>query len=175
MAKSTVGKKGTSRSASADADKEKARGGDRLIADNRRARFEYDILESMEAGIVLTGTEIKSIRTGRVSLQQAFARVDAGEAWLYGLHIAPYAQGNIYNHEPTRPRKLLLHRDQIMSLQQTMKSGGLTIVPLRLYITRHRAKVLIGLAQGRKLHDKRRVIAQRDVDREMARAMRVRA
>jgi SsrA-binding protein len=172
MAAKTARKRKKATQASAS---DERRGGDRLVAENRRARFEYEILESMEAGIVLTGTEIKSIRTGRVSLQQAFARVDGREAWLHGMHIAPYAQGNIYNHDPTRPRKLLLHRDQILSLRQRVKSEGLTLVPLRLYITRHRAKVQVALVRGRKIYDKRQVIARRDADRDMARALHVRA
>lgn len=146
-------------------------GGDRLVSDNRRARFDYDILESLEAGLVLTGTEIKSLRAGRVSLQQSFARISGGEVWLHGMHIPPYAQGNIYNHEPTRPRKLLLHRQQIMALNQRVTSSGYTLIPLRLYITRHKAKVQLGLARGRKTFDKRQVLAKRDADLEMARAL----
>ena len=150
---------------------EKAAGGDRLISDNRRARFDYDILESLEVGIALTGTEIKSLRAGRVSLQQSFARISGGEVWLHGMHIPPYAQGNIYNHEPTRPRKLLLHRRQIMDLTRRVTSSGYTLIPLRLYITRHRAKLQLGLARGRKSFDKRQVLAKRDADLEMARAL----
>ena len=148
-----------------------AAGGDRLIADNRRARFNYDILESMEAGIALTGTEIKSIRSGRVTLAQSFARISNGEVWLHGMHVPPYAQGNIYNHEPTRPRKLLLHHGQIDDLNRRVTSSGLTLIPLRLYITRHRAKVQLGLARGRKSYDKRQVLAKRDADLDMARAL----
>ncbi|MYD36448.1 MAG: SsrA-binding protein SmpB [Dehalococcoidia bacterium] len=148
-----------------------AAGGDRLISDNRRARFDYDILESLEAGLVLTGTEIKSLRAGRVTLAHAFARISGGEVWLHGMHIPPYAQGNIYNHEPTRPRKLLLHRRQILALNQRVTSSGYTLIPLRLYITRHKAKVQLGLARGRKTFDKRQVIAKRDADLEMARAL----
>jgi SsrA-binding protein len=178
MAKGSVkqqqqGKKSAGKDAAKQGD---ARGGDKLVADNRRARHDYEVLESMEAGLVLTGTEIKSLRAGRASLQQAYARVEDGEVWLYGAHIPPYAQGNIYNHEPTRRRKLLLHREQVLALRQKVQSGGgLTLVPLRLYITRHRAKVQLALARGRKAYDKRQVIAQRDADREMARAVRVRA
>ena len=149
----------------------KAAGGDRLISDNRRARFDYDILENLEAGLVLTGTEIKSLRAGRVTLAHSFARVVNGEVWLHGMHIPPYAQGNIYNHEPTRPRKLLLHRRQILALTQRVTSSGYTLIPLRLYITRHKAKVQLGLARGRKTFDKRQVIAKRDADLEMARAL----
>lgn len=148
-----------------------AAGGDRLVSDNRRARFDYDILESLEAGIVLTGTEIKSIRSGRVTLAHSFARVTNGEVWIHGMHIPPYAQGNIYNHEPTRPRKLLLHRRQIMDLTRRVTSSGYTLIPLRLYITRHKAKLQLGLARGRKSFDKRQVLAKRDADLEMARAL----
>ncbi len=148
-----------------------AAGGDRLISENRRARFDYEILESLEAGIVLTGTEIKSVRAGRVSLQQSFARITGGEAWLHGMHIPPYAQGNIYNHDPTRPRKLLMHRRQTQDIKQRVDSRGYTLIPLRLYITRHRAKVQLGLARGRKVYDKRQVLAKRDADLEMARAL----
>ena len=147
---------------------------DRLVAQNRRARFDYEIIESVEAGIALTGTEIKSVRAGRVSLQEAFARIHEGEAWVHGMHIAPYAQGNIYNHEPTRPRKLLLRRAQIEALQREVKTASLTLVPLRMYITRHRAKLQIALARGKKRFDKRQAMARRDADRQMQRAMRVR-
>ena len=148
--------------------------GDRLVAQNRRARFDYEVIESLEAGIALTGTEIKSVRAGRVSLQEAFARIHEGEAWVHGMHIAPYEQGNIYNHEPARPRKLLLRKAQIDALQREVKTASLTLVPLRMYITRHRAKLQVALARGRKRFDKRQVVARRDADREMQRAMRVR-
>ena len=151
-----------------------AAGGDRLVSDNRRARFDYDILESLEAGIVLTGTEIKSIRSGRVTLAHSFARVTNGEVWIHGMHIPPYAQGNIYNHEPTRPRKLLLRRRQIMDLTRRVTSSGYTLIPLRLYITRHKAKIQLGLARGRKSFDKRQVLAKRDADLEMARTLAAR-
>ncbi|MBI4235761.1 MAG: SsrA-binding protein SmpB [Chloroflexi bacterium] len=148
---------------------------DHLIAVNRRARHDYEVLESLEAGLVLTGTEIKSLRAGRVSLQEAFAKPERGAVWLYGVHIPPYAQGNVYNHEPTRPRKLLLHRDQILVLTQKVEAKGLTLVPLRLYITRHRAKIELAVARGRKVYDKREAVARRDVEREMQRALQVRA
>ena len=166
MAKSKARRNGAKPAAA-----EKAAGGDRLVSDNRRARFNYDILESMEAGIVLTGTEIKSIRAGRVTLAHSFARVTDGEVWIHGMHIPPYAQGNIYNHEPTRPRKLLLRRRQIEDLSRRVTSSGYTLIPLRLYITRHRAKLQLGLARGRKSFDKRQVLAKRDADLEMARAL----
>lgn len=141
------------------------------IAVNRRALYEYDILERVEAGLVLTGTEIKSVRAGRVNLQEAFGRAEGGELWLYNAHIAHYAQGGIYNHDPTRPRKLLLHREELASLMGAVAQKGLTLIPLRLYIKNHWAKVELGLARGRRQYDKRRVIAQREAEREMRRAL----
>ena len=126
----------------------------------------------MEAGLVLTGTEIKSIRAGKANVRDAYARPEAGELWLVNAHVAHYAQGGIYNHEPTRPRKLLLHRDQLADLVGDVTQKGLTIVPLRLYIRNHVAKVELGLARGRRQYDKRKVIAHREADREMQRALR---
>lgn len=144
----------------------------RTIAVNRRARHEYTIEDTIEAGIVLTGTEIKSIRAGKVSLAEAYARVERGEAWLVGAHIAPWEGGNRLNHEPKRDRKLLLHRDEIDALLGRAKQKGLTIVPLRLFINaRGKAKLELGLARGKKLHDKRRDIAERDAQRDMERAL----
>ncbi len=146
--------------------------GEKTIALNRKARHEFHVEETFEAGIVLTGTEIKSIRAGHVSLQEAFARIDRGEAWLVGAHIAPYATGNRYNHEAKRTRKLLLHKDEIHELLGTTKSKGLTLVPLRLYIdNRSHAKLEIGLARGKQLHDRRRDIADRDAKRDIAREL----
>jgi SsrA-binding protein len=142
---------------------------DETIAVNRRARHEYAIEETLEAGIVLTGTEIKSIRAHRVNLAEAYARIERGEAWLVGAHIATYAQGNRWNHEPTRTRKLLLHRDQIAELIGLTNQKGLTLVPLRLYIRAGNAKLEIGVARGKKAHDKRRTIAERDMRRELQR------
>jgi SsrA-binding protein len=142
---------------------------DKTVAVNRRARFEYAIEETLEAGIVLTGTEIKSIRAGRANLAEAYARIERGEAWLIGAHIAPYEQGNRNNHEPTRTRKLLLHRDQIAELAGRTQAKGFTLVPLKLYIRDGMAKLELGIARGRKAHDKRRVIAERDVRRELLR------
>ncbi len=142
---------------------------DETIAVNRRARHEYAIEETLEAGIVLTGTEIKSVRAHRVNLAEAYARIDHGEAWLVGAHIATYAQGNRWNHEPTRTRKLLLHRDQIAELVGLTNQKGLTIVPLRLYIRGGNAKLEIAVARGKKTHDKRRTIAERDMRRELQR------
>jgi SsrA-binding protein len=139
-----------------------------VIVENRRARFEYHILESLEAGLVLTGTEVKSIRAGGVSLSEAYARIRDGEAWLLGMHVPPYKQGSFSNSEPNRPRKLLLHKEEIARLQSRVGEKGLTIVPLRLYFTRGMAKVQLGVARGKKLWDKRADAAKRDVEREIA-------
>ena len=139
---------------------------------NRRARHEFSIEDTFEAGIVLTGTEIKSIRAGKVTLSDAYARVERDEAWLIGAHIAPFDQANRYNHEPKRTRKLLLHRSEIDELLGKTKSKGLTIVPLRLYInSKGRAKLELALARGKQLHDRRRDIADRDARRDVAREM----
>jgi SsrA-binding protein len=146
--------------------------GEETIALNRKARHEFHIEETLEAGIVLTGTEIKSIRAGKVSLQEAYARIERGEAWLVGAHIAPYASGNRYNHEAKRDRKLLLHKDEIHELLGTTRSKNLTLVPLRLYIDdRGHAKLEIALARGKQLHDRRRDIADRDAKRDIAREL----
>ena len=151
--------------------------GPHTIAVNRKARHEYHIEDTVDAGLVLTGTEIKSVRAGKVNLSEAYARIDRGEAWLVGAHIAPFEGGNRMNHEPRRDRKLLLHRAEIDGLLGRTRSKGLTLVPLRLYINeRGLAKVELGLARGKQLHDKRRAIAERDarreVDRELAAARR---
>lgn len=147
---------------------------DKTVAVNRRAHFQYAVEETLEAGIVLTGTEIKSIRAGRVNLAEAYARIDHGEAWLIGAHIAPYEQGNRNNHEPTRVRKLLLHRDQIAELLGRTKAKGFTLVPLKLYIRGGLAKLELGIAKGKQAHDKRRVIAERDARRELDRTTKER-
>ncbi len=149
----------------------------KTVASNRKARHEYLIEDTFEAGIVLTGTEIKSVRDSKVNLQDAYARIERGEAWLVGAHIAPWAGGNRNNHEPKRDRKLLLHRSQIDQLLGRTKAKGLTMVPLSMYFNdRGKAKVQIGLARGKKLYDRRRAIAardaKRDMDREVADAMR---
>jgi len=140
--------------------------------DNRRARHEFHILESIEAGIALTGTEIKSIRAGGISLNQAYARLRDGEMWLLGMHVPAYKQGSFSNLEPDRPRKLLLHKEQIARFGGRAAEKGLTLVPLRLYFTRGKAKIEIGLARGKKLWDKRADTAKRDVEREIARHSR---
>ena len=148
--------------------------GDKLIADNRRARHDYELLERFEAGLVLTGTEVKSLRDGRASLAQAFADVRDGEVWLVGAEIATYEQGNIANHMPTRDRKLLLHRGEIASLYGKVREKGLTLVPTRMYWKDGRAKVEIALARGKQTIDKRRDIAKREADRAMQRALKSR-
>jgi SsrA-binding protein len=144
--------------------------GEQTIALNRKARHEFHVEETIEAGIVLTGTEIKSIRAGKVSLQEAYARIERGEAWLVGAHIAPWTGGNRWNHEAKRTRKLLLHKEEILQLLGKTKSKGLTLVPLRLYIDdRGHAKLQLGLARGKQLHDRRRDIAERETRREIER------
>jgi SsrA-binding protein len=146
--------------------------GEKTVALNRRARHEFSIDDTFEAGIVLTGTEIKSIRAGKVNLADAYARIERDEAWLIGAHIAPFEQGNRYNHEPKRVRKLLLRRSEIDELLGKTQSKGLTIVPLRLYLNdRGRAKIELGLARGKQLHDRRRDIADRDARRDVAREL----
>jgi SsrA-binding protein len=147
---------------------------DRTIATNRRARYDYEILETMEAGLVLTGTEIKSIRAGRANLSDAHARPENGEMWLYNAHIAEYSAGNQYNHEPKRRRKMLLRRDQIIQLTKQVSERGLTLVPLKLYITRGYAKIELAVARGRKRFDKRRAIIDREREREAQDAVRTR-
>ena len=145
---------------------------DKQYANNRKAFHDYHILETVEAGLVLTGTEVKSVREGRISLREAYVRIERGEAWLMGAHIAHYAQGNRYNHEPVRPRKLLLHRDQIAHLAGKAQEGGMTIVPLRVYDRRGHVKVEVGLARGKKLWDKRQSLAKREAAREIDRAVK---
>ena len=146
----------------------------KLIADNRKARYEYELLDRYEAGIVLTGTEVKSLRDGGASLQQAYADVRDGEAWLIGAEIATYDQGNRANHDPTRPRKLLLHRRQIDQLYGTVREKGLTLVPTRLYFKEGRVKVELAVARGKELRDKRRDLVERDARRDMERALKAR-
>jgi SsrA-binding protein len=145
---------------------------DHDVAVNRRAYHDYFIDEKYEAGMLLTGTEVKSVRNGRANLRDGFVRIDNGEAWLENVHISPYAQGNLMNHEPMRSRKLLLHRKEISTLIGKVKQRGYTLVPLRIYFTRNHAKVEVGLARGKRQFDKREAIAERDAKREIARAMR---
>ena len=142
------------------------------IAVNKKAYHDYHIEDSVEAGLVLTGTEIKSVRMGRVNIRDAYARPENGEMWLFNAHIAKYPGGNRYNHEPTRPRKLLLHRGEIAELGGEVMRKGLTLVPVRLYLKNGLAKVELGLARGKKAFDKREAIAERDAERQMQRAVR---
>lgn len=144
------------------------------VARNKRARHDYEILETWEAGLVLTGTEVKSLRAGRAQIGDAYAVVQGGELWLLNAHIAPYDQGNIYNHDPTRTRKLLLHAKEIRHLVGAVERKGLTLVALELYFKHGRAKVRIGLARGKQLHDKRAELKARADAREMQRALRAR-
>ncbi len=143
----------------------------RTVSVNRRARHEYEILETFDAGLVLVGTEVKSLRDGRINFQDAFCRIEHGEAWVYNMHVTPYEQGNRWNVDPRRRRKLLLHRWQIEELHAKTEQKGLTIVPLALYFQRGFAKLEIGLARGKKLYDKRESIAERDQEREQRRQM----
>jgi SsrA-binding protein len=145
---------------------------ERNVAVNRRAFHDYFIDEKYECGIVLTGTEVKSLRAGRCNLRDGFARIDENEAWLENVHISPYEQGNLMNHEPIRPRKLLLHRKQIATLIGKVRQKGYTLIPLRVYFVRNHAKVELGLARGKREYDKREAIAERDAKREIARVMR---
>jgi len=145
---------------------------DRLVAQNRKASHDYTILDTIEAGLVLAGTEVKSLRNGKASLQESWATIDNGEVFVHQLHIPPYDQGNRWNLDPVRPRKLLLHRSEIEKLRKAIEQKGHTLIPLKLYFTRGRAKLLLGIAKGRKSHDKREAIAERDAKREMDRAKR---
>jgi len=147
----------------------------KTVATNRKAYHDYYIQDSQEAGIALTGSEIKSIRAGRVNLRDAYIRPEGGELWLLNVHIARYEASSYLSHEPTRPRKLLLHRKQIDNLTSKVVEKGLTLVPLRLYIKGSLAKVEVALAKGKKLYDKRESIARRDAERDIGRAMRRRS
>jgi SsrA-binding protein len=146
--------------------------GTKLIAENRRARYDYELLDRFEAGMVLTGTEVKSLREGRVTLAQAYADIRGNEVWLIGAEISTYDQGNIANHEPTRERKLLLHRGEIASLIGKVREKGQTLVPTRLYFKDGRVKIEIALARGKEKGDKRRDISERDAKRQMDRALK---
>ena len=148
--------------------------GEKPIVENRRARHDYHLVERVEAGIVLTGTEVKSLRAGRASLQQAYAEVRDGEAWLIGAHISAYEEGNRENHDPDRPRKLLLHRKELDSLFGKVRERGFTLVPTRLYFRDGRVKVELALARGKDVRDKRRDIARREAQRDIERALKSR-
>ena len=144
----------------------------KVVSTNRKAKFEYFLEEFFEAGISLKGSEIKSIRTGQISIKEAYVRVDEREAWLVEAHIAPYAEANRFNHAPRRPRQLLLHKREIKKLREGIQRKGLTVVPTRVYLKGGRAKVEIALARGKKLHDKRHALKKKQTDREMKREMR---
>ena len=144
------------------------------IVQNKKARFEYEILDTIEAGIVLKGTEVKSVRLKKVNIQDSYARIKDGEAFLYGMNISPYESGNIFNHDPMRVRKLLLHKQEIKRLTGKQQEKGLTLVPLKVYWKNGKVKVLLGLAKGKTLYDKRHDIKKRDSDRELQRYKRMR-
>ncbi|MGM0689869.1 MAG: SsrA-binding protein SmpB [Bacillota bacterium] len=145
---------------------------EKVISTNRKARHDYHIEETYEAGIVLTGTEVKSVRNTRVNLKDSYARVDNGEIFLYNMHISPYEQGNRFNHEPMRIRKLLMHKAEIGRLTGKTQEKGYSLIPLKIYLKKGLIKIELGLARGKKLYDKRRDIAERDSKREMERAFR---
>jgi SsrA-binding protein len=145
---------------------------ERVFATNRKAFHDYEILESLEAGIELTGTEIKSIRAGKMNLRDSYARVQDGQIWLYNMHISPYDQGNRWNHEPLRPRRLLLHRGEIGRLATKSQEQGLTLVPLRMYAKRGHAKLELAVVRGKRQYDKRAAIAERESKRELDRIVK---
>ncbi len=149
--------------------------GTKVVASNRRARYDYEILREIEAGIALVGTEVKSLREGKIQLKDSYARLEGGELWLVGVHISPYSQTDGFGgHEPERPRKLLLHRDEIDELSGRVARQSLTLVPLSVYFKDGRAKVELGLGRGRRQHDKRAAMAERDANREIDRGMALR-
>ncbi|EST90623.1 SsrA-binding protein SmpB [Vagococcus lutrae] len=143
-----------------------------VLAQNRKARHDYTILSTVEAGIVLKGTEIKSIRAGRINLKDGFATIRQGEAYLHNVHISPYEQGNLFNHDPLRARKLLMHKRQIDQLLGESKNKGITLIPLKVYLKNGFAKVLIGVAKGKKQYDKREDLKRKAVNREVERALK---
>lgn len=151
---------------------DRAHDNERLIAQNRRARHDYLVTETLECGIALVGSEVKSLRNGRMSLEEAYARVKAGEVWLLGCDIPEYVQANRFNHEPKRPRKLLMHRREIKAFADRAKEKGMTLVPLKMYFKDGRAKVLLGLCRGKQTHDKRDSLKKADAQRDMQRALR---
>ena len=143
-----------------------------VIATNRKARHDYYLLQSFEAGLVLTGTEVKSLRLGRANLKESYARIENGEIYLYGMHISPYEQGNRYNPDPKRRRKLLLHKYEIRRLMGKVQEKGLTLIPLKIYFNKGNAKLELALARGKRDYDKRRAIAERDMKRDLEREFR---
>jgi len=144
----------------------------KVVTENRKAWHDYFILENFEAGISLQGTEVKSLRQGKANLQDAYARIENGELFLHNMHISPYEQGNRFNHEPKRTRKLLMHKYEIARLFAKVREKGLTLVPLKVYFSRGKAKVEIGLAQGKKLYDKRQATAEKDAKRDIAKTLK---
>jgi SsrA-binding protein len=144
----------------------------KVVTTNRRAFHDFSIVETIETGIVLTGTEIKSVREGKVTISEAYARIDDNELWLIGAHISPYSHGTSANHDPLRPRKLLAHRNQIRELREMIEQRGMTLIPLRLLLKQGKAKVDIGVARGKKLYDKRAAAAERELKRDIERALR---
>lgn len=150
------------------------RAAERLIADNRKALYDYEILETFEAGVVLLGTEVKAIREGRVNLRDSYAAVENGEVWALNVHISPYSHRGYADHAPTRKRKLLLHKAEIRKLIGRTVEKGLTLVPLKMYFKNGRVKMAVGLARGKKSHDKRETIKRRDIDRETRQALKER-
>lgn len=147
---------------------------DKPLAQNRKARHDYHIIETYEAGLVLKGTEIKSIRNGKINIQDGYISIYRGEAWLKNVHISPYDHGNIFNHDPIRDRKLLLNKKEITTLQAEVKQNRMTIVPLKVYLVRGRAKILLGLAKGKDKYDKRHALKEQQAKRDVDRAMRCR-
>lgn len=147
----------------------KERSGDRVVAQNRKARHEFHVLETWEAGLVLQGTEVKSLRDGKANLADAFATMSRGELWLYNMHVSPYEQGNRFNHDPLRPRKLLMHRSELRKLVGQVEQKGLTLVPLDVHFSNGIAKVTLALVRGKKLHDKRDTLRERAEQRDMER------
>jgi SsrA-binding protein len=145
---------------------------ERVISQNRSARHEYEVIDTLECGIMLVGSEVKSLRNGRISLDEAYARMKAGEVWLVGCDIPEYVQANQFNHEPRRPRKLLLHRREINKFASKAYETGLTLVPLKMYFKKGKAKLLLGVCRGRKTHDKREKLKNRSMQRDIQRAMR---
>jgi len=150
----------------------KVRSGDRVVAKNRKARHEFHVLQTWEAGLVLQGTEVKSLRDGKANLADAYARIDGGELWLYNMHVSPYEAGNRFNHDPLRRRKLLMHRSELRRLVGEVEQKGLTLVPLDVHFTGGIAKVDLALVRGKKLHDKRDTLRERAVARDMERGFK---
>lgn len=147
----------------------------KVVATNRKARFEYFLLENFEAGIALMGSEIKSVRSGQISLAEAYVQVDGQNAWLIDAHIAPYNPASHFNHDPRRPRRLLLHKKEILELWNAIRTKGVTIIPVQVYLKEGRAKLDIAIAKGKKLYDKRSAIAEREIEREIRRDERERS